>query len=106
MGMTEKRFQYNVNKNTIEENGKFVAYMNCVDGGRIAKKLNILQKENEQLKQFKEKVFVLLDEKIKHYEHKPFSAPVGQPMSVNFDADMDRLARLSELQDLEKELKE
>ena len=65
----------------------------------------ILLLENEQLKQFKEKVFVLLDEKIKHYEHKPFSAPVGQPMSVNFDADVDRLARLSELQDLEKELK-
>ena len=67
--------------------------------------LNQLNDENEQLKQFKEKVFVLLDEKIKHYEHKPFSAPVGQPMSVNFDADVDRLARLSELQDLEKELK-
>ncbi|WP_296887560.1 hypothetical protein [uncultured Methanobrevibacter sp.] len=65
-----------------------------------------LKKENEQLKSFKEKVFVLLDEKIKHYEHKPFSAPVGQPMSVNFDADVDRLARLSELQDLEKELQE
>ena len=65
-----------------------------------------LWKENEQLKQFKEKVFVLLDEKIKHYEHKPFSVPVGQPMSVNFDADVDRLARLSELQDLEKELQE
>lgn len=65
-----------------------------------------MHKENEQLKQFKEKVFVLLDEKIKHYEHKPFSAPVGQPMSVTFDADVDRLARLSELQDLEKELQE
>ena len=65
-----------------------------------------LEKENEQLKQFKEKVFVLLDEKIKHYEHKPVSAPVGQSMSVNFDADMDRLARLSELQQLKKELKE
>ena len=64
-----------------------------------------LEKENEQLKQFKEKVFVLLDEKIKHYEHKPFSAPIGQPMSVNFDVDVDRIARLSELQDLEKELK-
>lgn len=48
--MTEKRFQYNVNKNSIEENGKFVAYVNSVDGVRIANKLNILQKENEQLK--------------------------------------------------------
>ena len=72
---------------------------------KFIEKVNSIVKENEQLKQFKEKVFVLLDEKIKHYEHKPFSAPVGQPMSVNFDADVDRLARLSELQDLEKELK-
>lgn len=48
--MIEKRFQYNVHKNTIEENGKFVAYVNSVDGVRIAKKLNVLQKENEQLK--------------------------------------------------------
>ena len=49
--MTEKRFQYNVNKNTIEQNGKFVAYVNSVDGVRIANKLNVLQNENEQLKQ-------------------------------------------------------
>ena len=40
-------------------------------------KMNELADENEELKQFKEKVFVLLDEKIKHYGHKPFSAPVG-----------------------------
>lgn len=49
--MTEKRFQYNVNKNTIEQDGKFVAYMNSVDGVRIANKLNVFQKENEQLKE-------------------------------------------------------
>jgi len=67
-------------------------------------KMNELADENKQLKQFKSKVLKLLDEKIKHYEHKPFSAPVGQPMSVNFDADMDRIARLSELQHLRKEL--
>lgn len=48
--MTEKRFQYNVNKNTIKQDGKFVAYVNSVDGVRIANKLNVLQKENEQLK--------------------------------------------------------
>ena len=49
--MTEnKRFQYNVNKNTIEQNGKFVAYMNSVDGVRIANKLNVLQNENDELK--------------------------------------------------------
>ena len=49
--MTEKRFQYNVNKNTIEQDGKFVVYMNSVDGVRIANKLNVLQNENEQLRQ-------------------------------------------------------
>ena len=48
--MTEKQFQYNVNKNTIEQDGKFVAYVNSIDGVRIANKLNVLQKENEQLK--------------------------------------------------------
>jgi hypothetical protein len=48
--MTEKRFQYNVNKNTIEQDGKHIAYVNSIDGVRIANKLNILQNENEQLK--------------------------------------------------------
>lgn len=43
-------FEYNVNKNTIEENGEFVAYLNSVDGFRIANKLTALEKENEQLK--------------------------------------------------------
>lgn len=47
-GMT--KYQYNVNKNSIEENGKFVAYLNSVYGFRIANKLNVLSKENEQLK--------------------------------------------------------
>ena len=41
-------FEYNVNKNTIEENGEFVAYLNSVDGFRIANKLTALEKENEQ----------------------------------------------------------
>ena len=49
--MTAKRFQYNVNKNCIEyDDKKFVAYVNSIDGFRIANKLNILLKENEQLK--------------------------------------------------------
>ena len=68
--------------------------------------VRVLKKENEQLTEYKSKVLELLDEKIKHYGYKPFSAPVGQPMSVNFDADMDRIARLSELQHLKKELNE
>jgi len=48
--MTGKRFRYNVNKNCIEYDGKFVAYMNSVDGCRIANYWNGLYKENEQLK--------------------------------------------------------
>ena len=65
-----------------------------------------MSKERVRYLQFRDKVFDLINAKIKHYEHKPFSAPVGQPMSVNFDADVDRIARLSELQDLKKELQE
>ena len=53
-----------------------------------------------------EKIFDLIDEKIKLYSHKPFSAPISQPMSVNFDEDVDRLARLSELEALKEELTE
>ena len=49
--MTGKRFQYNVNKNTIEYDGKFIVYCNSVDGCRIANYWNGLYKENEQLKQ-------------------------------------------------------
>ena len=48
--MTKKRFQYNVNKNSIECDGKHFAYCNG-EQSKIAKKLNVLQKENEQLKQ-------------------------------------------------------
>ena len=70
----------------------------------LIKELNKLSEENEELKQFQKKVFELIDMKIKHYSHKPISAPAGQPMSVNFDPDVDRLARLSELQQLKKEL--
>ena len=61
-----------------------------------------LEEENEKLKQFKENVLVLLEEKVKHYEHKPFSIPAMQPLSLNFDGDMDRISRLSELQDLKR----
>lgn len=48
--MTEKGYVYNVSKNTIEYNGKFIAYINSVDAYRIANKLNSLAEENEQLK--------------------------------------------------------
>lgn len=51
-----KRFGYNVNKNTIECDGKFVAYVMNVDGYRIANKMNILLEENEQLKQDKKRL--------------------------------------------------
>ena len=64
-----------------------------------------VEKENEQLKQFKENVFDLIDARTKAYEHKPFSARVSNPANPNYDEDVDRLARLSELQQLRKELK-
>ena len=80
-----------------------------------------LEKENKELKakvddkevaveveceKLMQKLLDLIDEKIKLYSHKPVSAPISQPMSVNFDADVDRLARLSELEALKEELTE
>ena len=82
---------------------------------------NKLKKENKELKakvddkevaveveceKLMQKVFNLINAKIKLYSHKPVSAPISQPMSVNFDADVDRLARLSELEALKEELTE
>ena len=98
--MTEKRYQWYIDGVDIWDNQK---EERIEDTPTL---LNELSKENYQLKQFHKKVFELIDIKIKHYSHKPTSAPVGQPMSVNFDADVDRLARLSELQQLKKEVQE
>lgn len=53
-----------------------------------------------------DKIFEVIDKRIAHYSHEPVSAPVSNPMSVNYDADVDRLARLSELLQLKKELEE
>jgi len=72
-----------------------------------AEDIKELVEENKHLKlDFKDKVFNLIDAKIKLYSHKPVSASISQPMSVNFDADVDRLARLSELEALKEELQE
>lgn len=56
--MTEKRFNFNINKNQIEYDGRFFAYINIVDAQRIVNKLNVflmekrdLEKENKELKQ-------------------------------------------------------
>lgn len=67
--------------------------------------MNELNNENEQLKEFKDGVFKRIDDRIAFRSHKPYSISIGQPMSVNFDEDMDRLARLSELLQLKEELK-
>ena len=56
--MTEKRFYYNVNKNCIEYDGEFVAYLNSRDGCRIANYWNGLYKENEQLRKQREELFI------------------------------------------------
>ena len=125
--MTEKRFKLSKPNGAylIDGDKPYAHWIN--DDDKIVDLLNSLADENEQLKDkyneqsvqyegleeqverlldFKDNVFNLINAKIKHYEHKPFSAPVGQPMSVNFDADVDRIARLSELQDLKRELQE
>ena len=48
-------------------------------------------------------VIAIIDERIEAYERRPFSAPVSNPANPNYDPDVDRLARLSELQELRKE---
>jgi len=100
----------------------------CQELNKIVDENNQLRKENEQLKaentelkakvddkevaveveceKLMQKVLDLIDEKIKLHSHKPVSASISQPMSVNFDADVDRLARLSELEALKEELTE
>ena len=40
-------YSYNVNKNTIEKNGKFVAYVDVIDANRIVKLLN---EKNKRIK--------------------------------------------------------
>ena len=77
----------------------------CIVRTEDADKILEVLNENEQLKQFKENVFDLIDARTKAYEHKPFSARVSNPANPNYDEDVDRLARLSELQQLRKELK-
>ena len=67
--------------------------------------LNELVEENKELKTFKDKVLALIDARIEIYKRKPFMAPVSAPFSVNFDEDTDRMARLAELEQLKKELK-
>ena len=48
--MTEKRYSFNVNKMTIEKDGKYFAYT-TVEDSKIVDELNALHEENEQLKQ-------------------------------------------------------
>ena len=118
--MTEKRFKEIVSTQKIVDNNTGREYDGLIDD-ELLDIINELAEKNEQLKadnnrlvnetakvvaEHQRKVFDLIEERIKHYSHKPVSAPISQPMSVNFDADMDRLARLSELEALKEELLE
>lgn len=49
--MIPNRFTYNVNKNTIEEDGKFLAYLIVPEAYTIIKRLNELYYENKELKE-------------------------------------------------------
>ena len=60
--------------------------------------------ENQQLKLWQDNVFKLIKAKIKVYQHKPVSAPVSNPFSNTYDAEHDRLSRLSELESLLQEV--
>ena len=48
--MTETEYSYNVNKNTIEKNGKCIAYLNVVDVDKI---MFVLNRQEEQIKELK-----------------------------------------------------
>lgn len=87
-----------------------ISYQEVVDklneNRRLKQQLNMKLYSHRQLEAFYDRVFDLIDMRIKAYEHKPFSAPISNPANPNFDDDVDRLARLSELEQLRKELKE
>lgn len=124
MNMTEnKRFRLNLedlsDNNKVFENDEFYCYEDNSDA--LIDRLNEFADENEQLKsdrvRFEEetrleitrvmdKIFELIDKKIEFYKHKPVSAPISNPINPNFDRDVDRLARLTELEDLKETLKE
>ena len=60
--------------------------------------------ENQQLKLWQDNVFKLIKAKIKVYSQKPVSAQVSNPFSNTYDAEHDRLSRLSELESLLQEV--
>ena len=94
-------------KNQLEKENKAIKYQYNEESNEkmgLEEDVDRLLKENKELKTFKDKVFALIDARIEIYKHKPFMAPVSAPFSVNFDEDNDRLARLSELEQLKKEL--
>ena len=98
---------WDVKKDEINSDTDKLVLMSDALDKWYAEDIQELVEENKHLKlDFKDKVFNLINAKIKLDSHKPVSAPISQPMSVNFDADVDRLARLSELEALKEELQE
>ena len=54
-----KRFKYNVNQNSIEDKGKFKAFVNTVDAHRI---VNLLNEQNETIQR--------LEAQLSHIEYR------------------------------------
>ena len=54
-----KRFRYNVNQNSIEDKGKFKAFVNTVDARRI---VNLLNEQNETIQR--------LEAQLSHLEYR------------------------------------
>jgi len=93
--MTEKRFQYNVNKNSIEYNGKHFAYCNG-EQNKIANKLNELADENEQLKKENKELksilqdigLIMTNEEVKNVRDK-ISSKLIKPLCEENGFDVD-----------------
>lgn len=60
--------------------------------------------ENQQLKLWQDNVFKLIKHKIKVYQQKSVSTPLSNSFSNSYDAEHDRLSRLSELESLLQEV--
>lgn len=81
--MVGKKFEFNVNKYTIEQDGKFVAYLNVVDAHRI---VGLLNKQFAEISSLKRRVVEL---ELLH-QTKGRSGEIPKDLTVKFYANDGR----------------